>query len=87
MNKRLFLVVLIIIETLVLGGGLYLISQNVINTTSSPDKMNKLILENEIDKITTSSNIMEINLIDLVLFNDDIGISTIGWLDRRGRDD
>lgn len=80
MNKRLFLVVLIIIETLVLGGGLYLISQNVINTTSSPDKMNKLILENEIDKITTSSNIMEINLIDLVLFNDDIGISELSNL-------
>ncbi|RKX69262.1 hypothetical protein DRP43_04595, partial [candidate division TA06 bacterium] len=80
MNKRLFLGLLIIIETLVLGGGLYLISQNVINTTSSPDEMNKLILENEIDKISVSSNIMGINMIDLVLFNDDIAISELSNL-------
>ncbi len=80
MKKGLFLIVLIIIETLILGGGLYLISQNIINTTSSTEKMNKLILESEIDKIVTSSNIMGINLIDLVLSYDDIGISEFSKL-------
>lgn len=80
MKKSIFVLILIVVETILFAGGFYLVSKKTSNTTdvgNVAQKVNKIVFEKDVSNIITNSKLISNSLIDLILSNDDIGISEL----------
>lgn len=80
MKKSIFIIILIVVETILFAGGFYFVSQKSSGQSGNSKieaKVSKLVSEKELSGVITDSKLIGNSLIDLILSNDDIGISDL----------